>query len=162
MRQFKWRLQRVLEIRTKEEQIKRSELMKVTEKLSQTRAELLIKKQILKDTIEQIKKHRRDEVLKIGSGLINDKEIFLRYSDVNGRMIKNIESRIQNLEKMQQKKIAEIINLKKAKEGLEKLKARDKEKYIKEAEKLEQKEIDDQAGIKFAASILKNVSGDNQ
>jgi len=41
MKRFAWRLQRVLEIKKKEEQKVRAELFQLAEKLAQTRGELL-------------------------------------------------------------------------------------------------------------------------
>ena len=42
MKRFVWRLQRVLDIRKKEEQIKTAELIEITDKLAVTRGKLLI------------------------------------------------------------------------------------------------------------------------
>jgi hypothetical protein len=47
MKRFVWRLQRVLDIKRKEEQKKRTELLELTEKIAQRRAELLAKQMIL-------------------------------------------------------------------------------------------------------------------
>ena len=49
MRRFKWRLQRVLEVKRKEEQVKRAELMQITEQLSQARGELFMQKRKLEE-----------------------------------------------------------------------------------------------------------------
>ena len=54
MKQFIWRLQRVLDIRIKEEQKKTAELLKITDKLATTRGELLIKKRRLENIINSI------------------------------------------------------------------------------------------------------------
>ena len=52
MKRFVWRLQRVLDIKTKEEQTKRAELLELTEKLAQVRGELLTQQRILEDIID--------------------------------------------------------------------------------------------------------------
>ncbi len=51
MRRFVWRLQRVLDIRTKEEQKARAELLRLTEKLAETQSELLACRKMLEDII---------------------------------------------------------------------------------------------------------------
>ena len=55
MKQFIWRLQRVLDIRIKEEQKKTAELIKITDKLATTRGELLIRKKRLENIINNLK-----------------------------------------------------------------------------------------------------------
>ncbi len=52
MKRFVWRLQRVLEIKTKEEQAKRAELLGLTEKLAQTQGKLLTQQRILENIID--------------------------------------------------------------------------------------------------------------
>ncbi|MHC4075690.1 MAG: hypothetical protein ACYSRZ_04670, partial [Planctomycetota bacterium] len=47
MKRFVWRLQRVLDIKTKEEQTKKAQLIKLTEKLARARSKLLTQKRIL-------------------------------------------------------------------------------------------------------------------
>ena len=54
MRRFVWRLQRVLDIKTKEEQIKKIEFLRLTEKLIQKRSELLTQKRILQEIIADL------------------------------------------------------------------------------------------------------------
>ena len=54
MRRFAWRLQRVLDIKAKQEQIKTQELFVITDKLTQMRSSLLAQQQILRDILESI------------------------------------------------------------------------------------------------------------
>ena len=54
MKRFVWRLQQVLDIKIKEEQVKRTELFQLTERLAQIRGELLVRQKILKDVISSI------------------------------------------------------------------------------------------------------------
>ena len=54
MKRFQWRLQRVLDIKQKEEQVKRAELVHLTEKLSQARVALFIQKRILEDLLDEL------------------------------------------------------------------------------------------------------------
>jgi len=142
MRRFVWRLQRVLDIRTKEEQKARSELLKLTEQLAQTRSELLAWRKILEDlinglTVENPKKR------------LGKQEFFMRYSAESDERIKKLEGRVKELELKQKEKIAEVMKLRKFKEGLEKLRTEAKIQFIKEQEKLEQQQIDDGATVSF-------------
>ena len=64
MRKFEWRLQRVLDIKKKEEQTKRTELLELTEKLASARSELLFQKKILENLITEISTQKSRERLK--------------------------------------------------------------------------------------------------
>jgi flagellar biosynthesis chaperone FliJ len=147
MKRFVWRLQRVLDIKIKEEQIKRAELLKLTEMLTGTRGELLMEQRILQDIIEDLKAQKPRKRL-------DDQEFFLRHSAINNNRIKKLRSRIKELESQQREKIAEVLKTRRYKEGLEKLRAETKMQFIKEQEKLEQKKLDEGATIRFVRKIL--------
>jgi len=146
MRRFVWRLQRVLEIRANEEQIKKTELLKLTQRLTEKRSELLIQKRILNEMIAalaRIEPHKR----------LTEQELFLKCSTTSDDLIRQIEKQIRQLEIEQSDKIAEVLKLKRFREGLEKLREQAKTKFMKEQEKLEQKELDETASIRFAREM---------
>ncbi len=146
MRRFAWRLQRVLDIRRKEEQIKRAELLGVTEKLAQARGELAMQKRLLTDIIDSLMEEHP------GKRLANQ-ELFLTSSAANDELIERLESRTGELETQQKEKIAEVLEVRRFKEGLEKLRVEAKSQFIKEQEKLEQKEADEMAAVSFARKM---------
>ncbi|MCK5225803.1 MAG: hypothetical protein KAQ89_03715 [Planctomycetes bacterium] len=148
MRRFVWRLQRVLDVRTKQEQIKRAELMKLTETLAKTRAELMMQKRILKNIISQITKkdsHQR----------LSEQELFLQCSQESDLRIKQLGNQVGQLESQQKEKIAEVIKLKKLTEGLEKLRAQTKKEFMYKEEQLEQKQLDEGAVVGFVRKSYK-------
>ncbi len=146
MRRFAWRLQRVLDIKRKEEQTKRVELLGVTEKLAQARGELTMQKRLLMNIIDSLTEEHP------GKRLANQ-ELFLKSSVTNDELIEKLESRARELETQQKKKIAEVLEVRRFKEGLEKLRVEAKAQFIKEQEKLEQKEADEMAAISFARKM---------
>ncbi len=142
MKKFEWRLQRVLEIRVMQEQKARVELFALTEKLAATRGELLMQKKILENLIKELSgKSARER--------ITEQEFFLKNSVASNEKIKVLEKRIQELESQQKQKLGEVVKLRQAKEGMEKLQAQAKEDYIKEQEKFEQKEMDEESNRMF-------------
>jgi len=154
MKRFAWRLQRVLDIRRKEEQTKRAELLEITEKLAQVRGELLIQKRLLKNIIDSlIKEHPRIR--------LNKQEFFLRCSATNDELIRKLESKVNELETRQREKIAEVLKVKRFKEGLEKLRVEAKTQFIKEQERLEQKDADEMTIMGFARKIVQQGKVDN-
>lgn len=145
MKRFVWRLQRVLDIREKEEQKKKAELLELTDKLAVTRGELLIQQK----TIENIINSLNNENLK---NRLGKQEFFLAYSHASDKQIKKLKEKIRNLELQQKEKIAEVLKAKRYKEGLKRLRTEARLQFIKEQEKEEQKELDDGSTISFVRS----------
>jgi flagellar FliJ protein len=143
MKRFIWRLQRVLEIKKKEEQKTRAELFGLTERLAQTRGELLVRQKMLESIIEGLTEG--DPKKRLG-----EQEFFLRYSNTSDEQIRKLKNKINDLESQQRDKIAEVLKIRRFKEGLEKLRVEAKIQFIKEQEKLEQKELNEVATISFA------------
>jgi len=143
MRRFVWRLQRVLDIKTKQEVIKTQELFAIAEKLAQTRSELLIQERILRDIFQSI-------AGEIPGQRIVKQEFFLRNSSATDERIKQIEGKVNELESEQKKKVAEVLKIRRFKEELERLREQAKRKFMEEQEKLEQKQMDETATLSFA------------
>jgi len=142
MKRFVWRLQRVLDIRTKEEQKARAELLKLMEKLAETRSELLTWRNMLEEIINGL-------ALGNPKKRLGRQEFFLRYSAASDEQIKKLENRVKELESKQRDKVAEVVKLKRFKEGLEKLQAEAKIQFITEQEKLEQQQLDEGARVLY-------------
>ena len=142
MKRFVWRLQRVLDIKKKAEQKKRAELLKLTERIAEVRARLLRAQKILEDIIDGLTGDNPKKRLR-------RQEFFLRYSAASDDQIKKLKDNIRELESQQRDKIAELLRLRRFKEGLERLRVEAKTQFIKEQEKLEQKELDEGATVSF-------------
>jgi len=143
MKRFVWRLQRVLDVAVKQEQVKKAELLEITEMLARTRSELLAQKRILEDIVRGLA--REDPQKRLG-----EQELFLKYSAVSDKTIKELEERAAKIESKQTEKIAEVMKARKFKQGLEKLQAEAEADYIREQEALEQKELDERTVLGFA------------
>ncbi len=146
MKRFVWRLQRVLDIRKKEEQKARIELLKLTERLVEARGELLIRQKMLEDIINGLTGENPKKRL-------GKQEFFLKFSAVSDEQIKKLEDKVKELELQQRDKIAEVIKLRRFKEGLEKLRTETKMRFIKEQERLEQKQLDEGATVSFVRKV---------
>jgi flagellar biosynthesis chaperone FliJ len=142
MKRFVWRLQRVLEIKTKEVEAKRAELFRITEALAEKQAELITKQTILKELLRNIAQKESRERLE-------QQEFFFRHSAASIETIEKIKENIRELEVKQKEKMAEVLKLNRFKEGLEQLRAEAKREFIKEQEKLEQKDLDEIGKIGF-------------
>ncbi len=153
MRRFVWRLQRVLDIRTKQEIIKTQELFAITEKLAQTRSELFVQQRILRDIFESIGAENPSQ-------RIGKQEFFLRNSAATDERIRQLQGKISELESEQKKKVAEVLKIRRFKEALERLREQAKRTFIEEQEKLEPKPMDEPATLSFAREMRQQNSED--
>ena len=147
MKRFVWRLQRILEIEAKKEQKKRSELLELTEKLAETRGILLTQQIILKEIMAGLAGENPKKRL-------GRQEFFLKFSGTSDEQIEKLKEKMSALESQQREKIAELLKVRRFKEGLERLRAEAKTQFIKEQEKLEQKELDEMASVSFARNMI--------
>lgn len=142
MKRFVWRLQRVLDIKEKEEQKARTELFELAEKLAETRGELLTQQKMLQDIIRNLTEENP-------KARLGEQEFFLKFSAASDGQIRNLKDRIRLLELQQREKIAEVLKVRRFKEGLERLREETKRQFIEDQERLEQKESDERAGVSF-------------
>jgi len=145
MKRFVWRLQKVLDVKTKEEQAKQMELFRLTETLAEKRSELLMRQRTLQEIVSDIKKNRSSERLGV-------QEFFLKHAATNDERIRALQRKIEELEAQQKQKMAELLATRRFKEGLERLRAEARERFVREQEKLEQKELDDRTSAVLAWS----------
>ncbi len=150
MRRFVWRLQKVLDIKTQEEQLKRMELFRLTETLAMKRSELLMRQRVLREIAAEITQDASPSRLGM-------QEFFLRNADADDRIIRALQGEIRGLEARQKEMTAEVLAAKRFKEGLEKLRAETEARFIAEQERLEQKEMDDRTTVAFARKESLNV-----
>jgi flagellar biosynthesis chaperone FliJ len=142
MRRFVWRLQRVLDIKEKEEQKARAELFELAEKLAETRGELLTRQKMLQDIISGLAEESPKARLR-------KQEFFLRFSATSDEQINNLRDKTRLLELQQREKVVEVLKVRRFKEGLERLREETKRQFIEDQERLEQKESDERAGVSF-------------
>ncbi len=142
MRRFVWRLQKVLDVKSKQEQLKRNELFRIAEQLAAKRGELLLRQRILQDMMAEIQEDT-------SSARWNTQEFFLRHAAADDEWIRQLQAEITTLEIRHKEKAAEVLAVRRFKEGLEKLRERAKEQYLREQEKLEQKDSDERTTIAF-------------
>ena len=147
MKRFVWRLQRILDLKTKKEQKMRSELLELTEKLAETRGLLLMQKRILENIIAGLAAEKPKKRL-------SKQEFFLRHSGTNNERIAKLKGKINVLESQQREKITELLKIRRFREGLERLRDEAKKRFIEEQERLEQKELDEMAAVSFTRNMI--------
>jgi flagellar export protein FliJ len=142
MKRFVWRLQRVLDVRIKQEQVKRTELFRVTQELAEKRTELLLRQQILQEALASIGAEN-------SSQRMGEQELVLRYTATNDEQIRQVKEVIHGLEVRQKEKLNELLAVRRSREALERLREDTRQQFIQEQEKLDQKESDERTAIAF-------------
>jgi flagellar biosynthesis chaperone FliJ len=143
MKRFVWRLQKVLDIRAKEEQLKEMELFRLTETLTERQSELMMRQQALRELLGRLREDRSPQRL-------GTQEFCLRHAAADDQVIAALKQEIRDLEALRQEKTAEVLAAKRFRKGLERLRDEAKEQFIREQEQLEQKEMDDRTSVTFA------------
>jgi flagellar FliJ protein len=143
MKRFVWRLQKVLDVKAKEEELKRAELFRITEHLAQKRSELFLRQRVLQDLMAQV-------VRSPASERWSAQEFLLRHAAVDEAHLRKLRAEIADLEVRQKHKRDEVLAARRFTEGLEKLRARAREQFLWEQERLEQKELDERTTIAFS------------
>ena len=146
MKRFVWRLQRVLDVKTKQEQVKRIELFRVTEELAARRSELLMRQRILQDTIKGVGRNQSPTRLKA-------QEFVLRQAAANDEQIRRLKNEIVELEMRRKQKTSELLSIRRLKEGLDRLRTEARDRFMHEQDKLEQKEQDDRTIVTFTREV---------
>ena len=150
MKRFVWRLQRLLNIKIKQEDVKRSELITVTEQAVAVRGQIMVGKANLRRMLAELKDNK-------GTKRVTQQELFLQYTYVFDRKIEELENRLTELENLRRMKLREILEIRKLRKGLEKLREKAKTEFMLEQEKREQNELDDNTTIRFARNIVQQV-----
>lgn len=150
MKKFEWRLQRLLDLKMKQENALRGELVAITEKAVGLKGKIMIHKAALRQGLAELEN-------KESEGSFLDRQIFFRFVHVTDAKIKALEQEMIETEKLRKAKIVEIMKMRKSRKGLEKLRSQAKAEFIQEQDKIEQKEMDDIVSLSYARDILMPV-----
>lgn len=150
MKKFVWRLQRLLDIKIKQEVAKRGELVAITEQAVAVRSQIMVQRAALRKMLAELSQKKAKQRL-------SEQEFFLKYAHVSDEAIKRLEEELAELEKVRQAKIKEIMKIRRYRKGLEKLRAEARAEFQKEEQRYEQKESDAKTTVSFARKIIQHA-----
>lgn len=150
MRKFVWRLQRLLDIKIKQEEVKRGELVSVTQQAVAVRGKLMMQRTLLRLKMEEVAEADVTE-------RIAEQRLFLQLAHVVDRKITELEEQLAKVEELRQEKMQEVMEIRKFRKGLEKIRENDKVEFVKEQERLEQIDLDDKTSVRYARNILQKA-----
>ena len=143
MKRFEWRLQRVLDLKEKTEKVKKAELLQLTEEIAQAKVCLMNEQRKQRELMAAIGQTGSDQRMARQAA-------FLAFSVYDDERMAAQQQRICQLERVQQEKTQELVELKRAREGLEKLRAEAQESYMAEQDKIAQRQADERTSLAFA------------
>lgn len=150
MKKFIWRLQRLLDIKIKQEEVKRAELISITQQAVSVRGMIMMQRTILQQKLNEVGQADAKE-------RIAEQRLFIKHVHVIDRKIRQLEEKLAEIEKLRQDKIKEVMELRKFRKGLEKIKENDKVEFFKEQERHEQNDSDDKTNVRYARKIIQNA-----
>ena len=147
MRRFEWRLQKLLDLKNKQEEALRAELIAVTEQAVGLRGQILMERALLRQRLAETERMPAAERMA-------RQEFVLQYSQVTETTIREMDRKLELLELLRHNKIQEILTVRKFRKGLEKLRARAQEEFELDQQRQDQKQTDDRNTIGFARRMM--------
>lgn len=147
MARFVWRLQRVLDVRNKEEQSMRSSLMGLSERMVLLRQEIMVIRARIHTSLETLgNKSVADRLM--------GQQIFMKYSEYSENEIGLLKAELYEVDLQRKKKMDEILEKRKSIKALEKLRAKSKESFMIESSHIEQNEIDEFTNHRYGRAAV--------
>jgi len=145
--QFKWRLQRLLDLKEKEEDVKRDELFALMEQTTTVRGRMLLEQAGYRRLLADLRYEQGD--LRLAR-----QQVFLGYAHVFDAGIRQLQERLGKLDELQRLKTAEILEIRKFRKSLEKLRQKANDQFVKQQQKIEQTQTDEYATLRFARQVI--------
>lgn len=136
MQKFIWPMQRLLDVKGKQEDALRAELRTLSEQCAALRSRSLMEKIMLRNLLTEV------GALASEQRLVRQAE-FMQYVHVQDNLLKQLAARIEEAEQKRRQKMQELLALRKFRKGLESLRQRALSEYHRQTNRLEQKLSDE-------------------
>lgn len=136
MKKFVWRLQRLLEIKQKQEQALRGELVALTEQTVALRGRIMVLKAHLRMQLAELKTVPADRRMQAQA-------LYLEYVPVLDAEIRSLQEQWTRMETKRREKMQQLLAAQKYRKGLERLRLQAREEYDRQCSLEEQKILDE-------------------
>lgn len=147
MKRFKWKLQRLLDVKTRQEELKKAQLLALIQNIAAVRQNLLMRRQKVKQFFAELAEQSAPQ-------RIQEQQLCLKAVAFADEKIETLKQMLQELETQRTAVMSEVLQLRKFRKSLEKLRTIAKEEYDLESKKNEQNFLDETANIAFARGLL--------
>jgi flagellar export protein FliJ len=146
MKKHSWRLQRVLDVRVKQEEAKKAELLAVTHRLLAARQEVIVKQATMRGILLELS--RKDARTRMA-----EQPTIVKHMAFSEEELKRLKKKVEEIEVERRKKTDEMMEVRKARKAMEKLQEKARMEYTKMADAAEQKELDEFCSGRYARSM---------
>lgn len=151
MKKHVWRLQRVLDVRIKQEEARKAELLEVTQRLLAARQAVIVKQAAMRAMLTEL-------THKDARTRMQEQPLVLRHMAFSEQELQKLRARVVEIETERKKKSEELMEARKARKAMEKLQDRAKAEYVKMANAAEQKDMDELAGTSFVRKAFESAA----
>ena len=136
MKKFIWPLQRLLDIKKKQEDFARMELVGITEQIVTIRGQIMMQKTLLRRVFSELNQLEPQQRMQ------RQREC-MKYAHVIDAKINTLGQTLQQVEQERKKKMEAVMALRKLTKSLEQLRTKSLIRYHKELNQAEQKQLDE-------------------
>jgi flagellar FliJ protein len=147
MKKFVWRLQRLLDIKTRQEELLRTELVALSEQAAAIRAEILMHKASIRSRLAQMRSLEAVERLE-------QQRHFMQFAHVLDARIKGLYEKLAKLDEQRKEHIRRLMEIRKERKSLDKLREKARNEHLKEWNQVEQKTTDETSSTAFARKLI--------
>jgi flagellar FliJ protein len=149
MKRFKWNLQRLLDVKIRQEELKKGQLLALIQNIAAVRQSILIRQTKLRQMLAELAARQPAERL-------SQQQLFLKAVAFADEQIEKLKNQLKELGTQRTAMMAEVLELRRFRKSLEKLRAVARQEYDLEVKKFEQQNLDEAAGIAFARESIEN------
>ncbi len=151
MKKFIWPLQRLLDVKGKQEHALRAELAALTEQSAALRSRIMMEKIVLRNLLDEL------------NGLAPQQRMqrqpeFMQYVHVKDALLKDLGRQLEEAEKRRHQKMQDLLALRKFRKGLERLRQRALEDFICRLNRQEQNLSDENTCTVIARRMAAQLS----
>ncbi len=150
MNKFRWRLQRLLDVRQKQEDTLRGELVALTEQTSALRGRILMEKAMLRSRLAELRRRDAGDRLRLQQAFMQDVAAVDEH-------LAALTLELDAVEQKRQEKVDAVMAVRKLRKSLERLKAQARQTYDRQFHQEQQKEQDDNTSAAIARSRSDSV-----
>ncbi len=147
MKRFKWKLQRVLDIKTQHERALRSDLFALAQAIARVREEILERRTVLRVLLAELADRRLADRLP-------ELAVFMEFSAVEERRIERLGARLGDLESERAEKQRRFLEARATCKTLKRLREEARSAHMRDVGKREQMAFDESAHTAFARNAL--------
>lgn len=144
MNKFIWPLQRLLHVTEQRERAKRLEVMATVQQASLVKRQIERRQALLRNLLAELSQHSLLQRIPL-------QEVFLTHCPWEERAIASLRRELEELLKVREQLAAELMGLRGSRKSLERLRAEALRKYLREQERMEQRQLDESAQLAFVA-----------